>query len=90
MPRLHNAHGFTVGELARVRLEDVVESDKNVKQGPLDRLFTIYEVADHCRVSPSTVRFWIRIGRLSSTKLGRRRLVTQPQLEVFLSAGGHE
>lgn len=44
------------------------------------------EVAARCRTHPSTVRQWIREGRLAAFRPGRRVLVQQAELERFLKA----
>jgi excisionase family DNA binding protein len=49
-----------------------------------DLLF-LEEVADMTRVPVSCVRFWVRTGKLSSLKPGRRVLVRRAALEKFLS-----
>ena len=51
-----------------------------------DEWLLIHEVAKIARVSPDTVRFWIKKGRLRSVRPGRRRLVRRDVLEAFLSA----
>jgi len=51
---------------------------------PGDLLF-IEEVAAIARVSPETVRFWIKRGLLPSLRPGRRRLVRRAALEAFLT-----
>jgi excisionase family DNA binding protein len=45
------------------------------------------EVADIARVSVSTVRHWIKAGRLPSLRPGRRRLVRREDFERFLITG---
>jgi excisionase family DNA binding protein len=37
-------------------------------------LLTVAEVASHWRVSPHTVRVWIRQGRLPAVRLARRAI----------------
>lgn len=51
---------------------------------PESQLLLIEEVAQICRTSPSTVRLWIRAGRLRSLRPGRRRLIAAADLERFL------
>ena len=48
------------------------------------RYLLLPEAALAARVSVSTVRAWIRQGRLPSTRPGRRRLVREKDLELFL------
>jgi excisionase family DNA binding protein len=48
----------------------------------------IDEVADIARVSPETVRYWIKKKRLPSVRPGRWRLVRRDVLEVFLLSSG--
>lgn len=45
----------------------------------------IEEAAAFARTSSSTIRHWIRTGRLASVRPGRRRLVRRADLETFLS-----
>lgn len=47
-------------------------------------LLLLEEVARKCRTSLSTVRYWIRTGRLRSVRPGRRRLVHRRELDRFL------
>jgi len=51
-----------------------------------EELLKIDEVAEACRTSTSTVRWWIGQGRLRSLKVGRRRLVYASDLTAFLVA----
>ncbi len=50
-----------------------------------DNLLLLTEVAAMARVSVSTVRHWIRVGRLASVRPGRRRMVFRTELERFLA-----
>jgi len=50
-----------------------------------DRYLTLEECAREARVSASTVRHWIYERRLSSTRPGRRRLVSREDFERFLA-----
>lgn len=53
-----------------------------------DELLTVFEVADHLKVNPQTVRNWIDAGRLRSTRLRPRRVrVRQSELDRFIAAG---
>ena len=45
------------------------------------------EIAEITRVSLSTVRHWVRQGRLASVKPGRRRLVHRDALNRMLNRG---
>lgn len=48
-------------------------------------LLLIEEVAAIARVSPETVRFWIKRKQLPSLRPGRRRLIRREVLEAFLT-----
>ncbi len=48
-------------------------------------LLQLEEVAKLARVSVSTVRHWIKTGRLASIRPGRRRLVWRDELTRFLA-----
>jgi excisionase family DNA binding protein len=49
-------------------------------------LLQLEEVAQIARVSVSTVRHWIKAGRLPSLRPGRRRMVRRTDFERFLGA----
>ncbi len=48
------------------------------------RFLLIDEAAEIARTSPNTIRYWIQIGRLPSTKPGRRRLIAESDLLALL------
>ena len=51
------------------------------------RLLTTTEVADLCRTSPETVRFWRHVGKgPRSFRLGRRVLYAAEDVESWLRA----
>lgn len=49
-----------------------------------NRFLLLEECADVARVSVSTVRHWIKAGKLRTFKPGRRRLVLRADFEAFL------
>ena len=51
----------------------------------LDKLYTLKEVAKHCRESERTVRRRLDRGEIVETRLGRHRLVAHRDLLVFLA-----
>lgn len=51
------------------------------------RFLTIEECAQEARVSVSTVRYWVQLGKLASLRPGRRRLIERIEFERFLNAG---
>jgi excisionase family DNA binding protein len=57
-----------------------------------DKEFLLLEevVALTRAASLSTVRHWVRTGKLASVRPGRRRLVRRADLEVFLRRGSRE
>jgi excisionase family DNA binding protein len=52
-----------------------------------NRFLHIDELAREARVSKSTVRHWCRIGRLSSTRLGKHRVITRESFERMIAEG---
>jgi excisionase family DNA binding protein len=50
------------------------------------RFLTLEECATEARVSRSSVRHWLRTGKLRSVRPGRRRLVERSEFERFLAA----
>lgn len=51
------------------------------------RFLTIEECAAIARVSVSSVRHWLRTGKLRSVRPARRRLIDRQEFERFLSGG---
>lgn len=47
-------------------------------------LLTLEEVADFCRKSVGTVRYWVKMRILKSIKLGRSRVVRKSDLIAHL------
>jgi excisionase family DNA binding protein len=52
-----------------------------------ERFIRIDELAREARVSVSTIRHWLRIGRLPSVKLGKRRFVPREAFEQMVASG---
>lgn len=52
---------------------------------PGERLYTIRDVAAHLRVTPETVRGWVRAGKLAGSKPGSSWLVRGADLERFVA-----
>jgi excisionase family DNA binding protein len=50
-----------------------------------DRLVSIKEAASILAISPWTVRAWITQGKITSAKLGARRLVPESEVNRLLS-----
>ena len=51
------------------------------------KLFDVNEAATLLSISPYTVRFLIRQGKLSPVRIGRRVLVQECELERFIEDG---
>lgn len=52
----------------------------------MTKLLTLTEAADALRVSVRTVQRLIASGELRPTRIGRRTLVTEREIELFLAA----
>jgi excisionase family DNA binding protein len=50
------------------------------------KFYTIPETAKALRVTPQTVRAWIKGGRIKSQRIGRPILITETNLREFLQA----
>jgi len=48
------------------------------------KFYTIPETASALKVTPQTVRTWIRKGRIKSQRIGRPILITENNLKEFL------
>ena len=49
------------------------------------KFYTIPETAQALRVTPQTIRAWIKQGRLKSQRIGRPILITESNLLEFLA-----
>jgi excisionase family DNA binding protein len=50
------------------------------------KFYTIPETAEALRVTPQTIRAWIKKGRLKGQRIGRPILITENNLKEFLQA----
>ena len=50
------------------------------------KFYTIPEVAEALRVTPQTIRAWIKQGKVKSQRIGRPILITENNLKEFLQA----
>ena len=48
------------------------------------KFYTIPEVAEALRVTPQTIRAWIKKGKIKSQRIGRPILITESNLKEFL------
>lgn len=51
----------------------------------IDRMFSVESAAKLLAVSPWTIRKWICEGRISSCKLGSRRVIPQSEINRFIA-----
>jgi len=49
------------------------------------KFYTIPETAQALRVTPQTIRTWIKQGRLKAQRIGRPILITENNLKEFLN-----
>ena len=56
----------------------------------MDKLLTPEEVAERLNVVPSTIKRWLRQGRIPGVKPGKSWLIPEGDLEDFLTGGGQE
>ena len=50
------------------------------------KFYTIPETAQALRVTPQTIRAWIKQGKLKGKRVGRPILITENNLKEFLKA----
>lgn len=50
------------------------------------KFYTIPETAQALRVTPQTIRTWIKQGKLKGQRIGRPILITENNLKEFLQA----
>ena len=58
----------------------VVETSASAKP-----YLSVKEAAEFARLAPSTIRLYIRKGKLKAQKVGRRVIISRGDLEAFLS-----
>jgi excisionase family DNA binding protein len=63
--------------------QDSVTTNNSLNSKPY---LSIPEAADLARVAVSTIRLYIRRGRLKAQKVGRRIVISRAELEKFLDA----
>jgi len=51
---------------------------------PLPKLYTVDEVAELTHAPERSVLYWLYCGKLASIKVGRRRLIPEDALRLFL------
>jgi excisionase family DNA binding protein len=54
----------------------------------MDNLFSVTEAAKHLRISKFTIEAWLSKNKLQRTKVGRRTMIRQSELERVLEDGG--
>lgn len=77
--RAHHPYGL------RVLLEQQNRQERGRCQVSTERLMTLMEVADLLRVSPHTIRAWVRKDRLRPVRICRRLLFSPDELTRFLA-----
>jgi excisionase family DNA binding protein len=53
---------------------------------PIPQLLTLLELAEKLRVSPHTVRSWVKKGKLQPVRLCRRLLFSPDEVTRFLAS----
>jgi excisionase family DNA binding protein len=55
----------------------------------MDNLYSINAAAEKLGgVSPGTIKLWLSQGKLKRTKIGRRTMIAEAELQRFRNAGG--
>jgi excisionase family DNA binding protein len=49
------------------------------------KFYTIPETAEALKVTPQTIRAWIKQGRLKAQRIGRPILITEKNIKEFLN-----
>ena len=51
-----------------------------------EKFYTPDEAADYLKVSPKTIRAWLRLGKLQGLKVGAMWRIPEEALEAFLAS----
>lgn len=54
------------------------------------KTYTVEEATEILKVSVSTLRRWIREGKVKTSRIGRRYLITEEEINRLLSSGKEE
>lgn len=54
------------------------------------RFYSVVETAQELRVTPQTIRTYIKLGRLKGERIGRPLLITEQNLKEFLTGSVKE
>ncbi len=68
-------------------MQEQENSTTVMQHRPQEKLVGLYSVADRFSVSVWTVRKWVQLGKLSSVKLGKRRLIAESEIERIIAEG---
>jgi excisionase family DNA binding protein len=68
-------------------MQDKPKSTSVMSSVGQDRLAGLQSVADRLSVSVWTVRKWVQLGKLSSVKLGKRRLIAESEVQRIMMEG---
>lgn len=74
-------------------IDDAVERALNrrgLKSSDAVAFLSVAEAASVARVTPGTIRRWVRHGDLTRHEAGSKVLVRRDELERLLTVGGHE
>lgn len=52
-----------------------------------ERLYSVEEAAEALGISPLTLGDWLRAGKITGTKIGRKWRITERDLQAFIDAG---
>jgi excisionase family DNA binding protein len=76
-----------IREAIREELRETAISPRGeVREAKETPYLSVKEAAEAARLSPSTIRLYIRKGQLAVNKVGRRVLINRTELERFLQA----
>jgi excisionase family DNA binding protein len=72
-------------EFASLKQEILVELRRSQIAAPVAMYLTTEEAAEIARVTPATVREWIKTGALRQRRSGQRLLVSASELHAYLA-----
>jgi excisionase family DNA binding protein len=72
-------------ELASVKQDILLELRRSQVAAPIAMYLTTEEAAEIARVTPATVREWIKTGALRERRSGQRLLVSASELHAYLA-----
>lgn len=73
-----------IRQAVRQEIQGLVNANDASSDRPQNPYLTVAEAAETARIAESTIRLYIRKGKLKASKVGRRVVIPRAELDKFL------